>query len=180
MRRISLSTWGRGPFRSRTGVQFSAEKAAPQPLQLRLELADLLVGGILVAVSIWFYAAARRIEDVAADAIGPRGFPQALSILLGALSLTLVASAVRRLVIRQRVSTVSIRRPLPIFAALALTIGFPAVVSRLGHYPAMGLWLAAFLWLADCRRLVSIAACVGGFLAFTKIVFELGLKTPLH
>jgi hypothetical protein len=178
---MSFSMWGRAPFRSRGAeVQFSDEKAAARPLEVRLELADLLVGGVLLAVSIWFYAAARRIEDVTGDAVGPGGFPRALSILFGALSLALVAGALRRLAIRRRIGTITIHRPLQVLAAVALVIGFPAAVSQLGHYPAMGLWLAAFLWLADCRRPVSIAAYVGAFLAFTKIVFELGLKTPLH
>lgn len=155
-----------------------AAEGAPV-LRIRMEWADLAVGSALLAVALWFFVASFSLEDFSGTAIGSADFPRGVAALLAIGVATLLAMAGWRLVRHLRPHTISVRRPWRVAGGMAMLLVFPFAMSRLGYYPTMAVWLAAFFWLADYRRPVAIVACVAGFLAFTKVVFEYLLSTPI-
>lgn len=57
---------------------------------------DLALGAVLLAASALYYAMAAAIqESQLADAVGPQGLPKAYALLLGVLSLMVIARAAR-------------------------------------------------------------------------------------
>ena len=148
-------------------------------LRIRLEWADLAVGSALLAVAVWFLVQSFWLEDFSGTAIGSADFPRGVAALLALGVAVLLTSAGWRLARHLRTHTISVRRPWRVAGGMAMLLVFPFAMSRLGYYPTMAVWLAAFFWLADYRRPVAIVACVAGFLAFTKIVFEYLLSTPI-
>lgn len=156
---------------------------APLPparvLRLSIASADLLIGAALLAMAAWFGVIAYRMNDYSGPNIGPADFPGALAVLLGVGAVALLGGAVLRLAQRRATHAISIRRPQLVLLGMALFVAFPALMTLLGYYPAMALWLAAFLWLSGSRSILAIAAFVAGFLVFTKLVFEMILGTPL-
>lgn len=148
-------------------------------MRIGLEWADLAVGSALLAVAVWFLVQSFWLEDFSGTAIGSADFPRGVAALLALGVAVLLTSAGWRLAHHIREHTITVRRPLRVAAGMVLLLIFPFAMSRLGYYPTMAVWLAAFFWLADYRRPVAILACVAGFLAFTKIVFEYLLSTPI-
>jgi hypothetical protein len=148
-------------------------------MRIRLEWADLAVGSALLALALWFLVQSFWLEDYSGTAIGSADFPRGVAALLALGVAVLLGTAGWRLAHRLRGHTITVRRPLRVAAGMALLLVFPFAMSRLGYYPTMAVWLAAFFWLADYRRPLAILACVAGFLAFTKIVFEYLLSTPI-
>lgn len=162
------------------------EPEAPKPdlppapiLTINLEVGDIVVGLGLLAVAAWFIIQSLAIPADPGAAVGAADFPRGLAALLGAAALALVGLAVRRLAAGRPGHATSIRRPLRVVVGAVLLAAFPAMMTSLGYYPAMAIFLSAFLYLADCRKPLWILANVAGFLAFTKIVFEMILLTPL-
>ncbi len=148
-------------------------------LRIRLAWADLAGGAALLAVALWFLVQSFRLEDYSGTAIGSADFPRGVAALLALGVAILLGTAGWRLAHHLREHTIAVRRPLRVAAGMLLLLVFPFAMSRLGYYPTMAVWLAAFFWLADYRRPVAVVACVAGFLAFTKIVFEYLLSTPI-
>jgi hypothetical protein len=148
-------------------------------MRIRLEWADLAVGSALLAVAVWFLVQSLSLEDFSGTAIGSADFPRGVAALLAFGVAVLLASAGWRLAHHLRAHEITVRRPWRVVAGMAMLLAFPFAMSRLGYYPTMAVWLAAFFWLADYRRPVAVIACVAGFLAFTKIVFEYLLSTPI-
>lgn len=148
-------------------------------LRIRMEWADVAVGAALLAVAVWFLVQSFSLEDFSGTAIGSADFPRGVALLLAIGVGILLAMAGWRLVRHRRAHTITVRRPWRVAGGMAMLLAFPFAMSRLGYYPTMAVWLAVFFWLADYRRPVAIVACVAGFLAFTKIVFEYLLSTPI-
>ncbi len=152
---------------------------ASRPLVIRLELLEILIGAAICGVAAWFWIAAAAIEDEDGPGIGPTAFPRGLALCLGAAALVLVGRAVLRIASR-RFDPVSVTgRPLSVLAGIALIVVFPALMTRLGYYPAMGLLIPSLLWVAGYRKPLGFVLYTVGFLAFTKVVFGLILKVPL-
>lgn len=145
---------------------------------IRGEVGDIVAGATLASLAAWFLIQARAIPSEG-DAIGATTFPNGLAVMLGLAALGLVAAAIWRLARGQHEEDIVIRRPLTVFIGAVLLGAFPAAMERVGYYPVMAVFLAIFLWIADCRRPVVIAGLVVGFLLFTKVVFEMILLTPL-
>jgi hypothetical protein len=66
-----------------------------------------------------------------------------------------------------------------VLLGIVLLIAFPFMMDAFGYYIAMAIFLSAFLYVANRRNPIAIALYVGGFLLFTKLVFEMMLGTPL-
>lgn len=145
-----------------------------------MEVGDIIVGLALLGVAAWFWIGAGSIPDYSATSIGSGDFPRGLATLLGLFCAVMVGAAVLRLVRRQPDGHwITVARPVYVVIGAGLLLAFPALMEAFGYYPAMGVWLAAFLWIAGCRRPLEIVIYVVSFLAFTKIVFEIVLGTPI-
>lgn len=155
------------------------DEGAGRPLVLRLETLEILVGAALVGVAAWFWIGAGDIEEEGGPGIGPTAFPKGLALCLGAAALVLVGRAAMRLASRRFGPESVTGRPLYVLAGIALVVAFPAVMTRFGYYPAMGLLIPSLLWVAGYRKPLGFVLYTAGFLAFTKLVFGLILKIPL-
>ena len=157
----------------------TAERSGQSVLEIRLELGDILAALALLVVAglFWFFGAS---IDVGYDyGIGAADFPRGLSLLLAVASGCLLTNAVVRLVSGAGHHTICIGRPARVIAGMVLMLAFAPLMSRIGYYPAMAVFLAAMLWIADCRRPLHVVAYVAGFLLFSKVVFEMILSIPL-
>lgn len=146
---------------------------------IRRDYGDLFVGSGLLAIAIWFFVTAGGIDDYSGDAIGAADFPRGIALLLGIGALFIIAGAVRRLASGSERHLVVVRRYGHVAIGMLLFLSFPALMQAVGYYWAMAPWLAAFLVLAGERRPLRVIAYVGGFLLFTKVIFETILGTPL-
>lgn len=159
-----------------------AHQAALPPareITVRSEFGDIVAGLGLAAVAGWFLKEAIVLPDYSGTAIGAADFPKGLAFLLLLAVLVLIGSAVRRLLTGRQGEPSTIRRPLRVAIGMLLLVAFPFMMEHVGYYIAMGIFLAAFLYLADVTRPLLLISCVVGFLLFTKIVFEMFLQTPL-
>lgn len=148
-------------------------------LTVRHEWGDILVGLALVAMAVWFFVTAGNLEDFSGTAIGAADFPRGLAVLLGLGVLVIMVGAVRRLASEASPRFIVVRRYGHVAAGMVLLVAFPALMDAFGYYLAMTGWLAAFLVLTGIRHPIHVAAYVGGFLLFSKVVFEMLLGTPL-
>ena len=157
---------------------------APSPVAgrpvavLSAHVVDLVEGGLLLGLAAWFWVAAGDIDTDTGGIVSPASFPRGLAALLGTAALLLVVQALWRMAARDQ-RTVRVAEPFRVVGAIGLTVAFPVLMSLLGYYPAMGAWLVATLWVLGYRKPFGIALYAGGFLAFTKVVFEIILKTPV-
>ncbi len=148
-------------------------------ITIRSELGDIVAGLGLAGIAAWFMVEAIRLPDYSGTAIGAADFPKGLAFLLLLGALGLVGGAVLRLATGHAGESSTIRRPLHVLIGALLLIAFPLMMSYAGYYIAMGIFLTAFLYLADINRPLLVGGCVAGFLLFTKIIFEMILQTPL-
>lgn len=148
-------------------------------ITIRSEFGDIVAGLALAGLAGWFLKEAIVLPDYSGTAIGAADFPKGLAFLLLLAVLALVGAAVRRLMTGRHGESTTIRRPLRVLIGILLLVAFPFMMEHVGYYVAMGIFLAAFLYLADATRPLLLIGCVAGFLLFTKIVFEMFLQTPL-
>ena len=141
---------------------------------------DVAAGAAFFGLAAWLWHGAADIEFVSSNGVGPAFFPRAVAILLAAGSVLLVLQglAPRWFGIRAE-KTIQVQRPGSVLAAIVIVIVYASLLRPLTYYPATALLLPCMLWAAGLRRPVAIAACTIGFLAFTKILFETVLGTPL-
>lgn len=147
--------------------------------EMRLEFGDILAAIALLAVAGVFWFLGAGIDDGNDYGIGAADFPRGLALLLGIAAATLFANAIARLARGTTHHLITIGRPARVIAGMVLMAAFAPLMSRIGYYPTMALFLAAMLWIADCRRPVHVVAYVAGFLVFSKVVFETILSIPL-
>ena len=148
---------------------------------------DLALGAVLLAASALYYAMAAAIqESQLADAVGPQGLPKAYALLLGVLSLMVIARALRGP--RggtvpaggdgpdARVGTVDRR----VAGMLALGVVYVAVVPWAGYMLSLaGLMVGTACYQAGGvawrRVFVGVAGAVSLWLVF---VLLLGIPQP--
>ncbi|MGB3416704.1 MAG: tripartite tricarboxylate transporter TctB family protein [Mesorhizobium sp.] len=148
-------------------------------LSLSLEISDIAVGLALATLAGWFFFQASILPDFSGTAIGAADFPKGLAALLGLTSVIFAGAGVRRIVSGRLGERVSVRQPMRVLLGIVLLIAFPFMMDAFGYYIAMAIFLSAFLYVANRRNPIAIALYVGGFLLFTKLVFEMMLGTPL-
>lgn len=148
------------------------------PFECRMEIGDLVAGAALFAFAGLFWVLGGEIDN-GGFGVGAADFPRGIALLLGVASLILFANAVLRLARGDTQEMLCIGRPARVAVGMALLIAFPPAMSHIGYYPAMALFMAALLWVADCRSPLRIVAYVAGFLVFSKVVFEMILSIPL-
>jgi hypothetical protein len=156
-----------------------ADPTAPA-IEISANKLDAASGAALFALAAWLWHGAADIEVASTSGVGPAFFPRAVAILLAGGSLLLILQALApRLFGIQPDRMVQVQRPGSVLAAIAIVIVYAALLGRLTYYPATAMLLPCLLWAAGLRRPFAIVACTFGFLAFTKILFETVLGTPL-
>lgn len=168
------------------GNDGSAEADRPDPaagprsgtLRLRASLLDVAGGLLFLTMAVWLWLGAAHIDESSEGLIGPAGFPRGIAILLGGSALLMLLQGLNAVRSRQS-AQVTVDRPLSVLAAMVLVIIYPILITELGYYVATGLWLLPFLWIAGCRKPITIVLSAGGFLVFTKVLFQMVLGIPL-
>jgi hypothetical protein len=148
-------------------------------LSLSLEISDIAVGLALAALAGWFFFQASILPDFSGTAIGAADFPRGMAALLGLTSVIFAGAGVRRIMYGRLEERVTVRQPMRVLLGMVLLIAFPLMMDAFGYYIAMAIFLSAFLYVANRRNPIAIVLYVGGFLLFTKLVFEMLLGTPL-
>lgn len=158
-----------------------AEKGLPPAptLTVRHEWGDLVVGLAILGVAVWFFVTSTSLDDYSGEGIGAADFPKGIAALLGIGVLVICLSAVRRLASGGDGGMIRVRRYGHVAGGIVLLAAFPMLMTSVGYYVAMAVWLAAFLVLCGVRHPIHVVAYVAGFLLFTKVVFEMLLGTPL-
>ena len=154
--------------------------ASPRFLALPMPVLDIVIGGLLTAFAAWLWIGAGAIERSGRGLTGPAGFPRGVALILGAVSLVMAARGAFELRTGRGVETVKVAQPVAVFVAMVLVIVYPLLLGYFGYYIVTGPWLVALLLVTGNRNPVTILLCAGGFLLFTRLVFEklMGIALP--
>ena len=147
---------------------------------------DFVLGGILLALSGTYYALAAAIPDSQlSDAVGPGGLPRAYALLLGVLSLLLMARAWTGRVRLRPISGVARAETVPYAAArvggmLAIGVVYVAVVAWVGYVVALA---GVIIGTACCQgrrldRRVLLVGAGGAGVLWLLFVRLLGIPQP--
>lgn len=149
-------------------------------LQIPGGAADVLYGLALATAAVLLFIVALSFDDVDHTGIGPATFPKGLTILLGITGLILAGRGIAGLLGMVDAQAIVIGRPLAVLAGIALVGAFPAMMTLLGYYVAIALWLPVFLLIAGYRKIVGIVLTTAGFMAIARVAFELmlGVRLP--
>ena len=136
---------------------------------------DVAVGGVFVAIGLFFLVGALSLDIGTAFKMGPGYFPLILSGLLIALGVILAIPA--GMAVSEPMGTIPWRGLVLILAALVF---FGATVRGLGLVTALA--VAVFITTFASRRMTwPMAAIVTlGLMAFCVAVFSYGLGLPLR
>jgi len=155
---------------------------------------DLAFGGATLALSVGYYWMAAAIpRSLLADAVGPQGLPRVYAVLLGLLSLVLIANALRK-------RTPAPRAPdpgAPVSGLRPSTVRPPASLWRVAGMLAIGVayilvapWLGYPLSIAavilattyyqggSVNRHVAVVALSGGILFWLLFVVLMRVEQP--
>ncbi len=153
---------------------------------------DLALGGATLAIAVAYYLLAAQIpESQLADAVGPQGLPRVYAYILGALSLALIASALRDSNLRVRDSkkqqpSPESRAPSPVsrilrpLGVIAIGVIYILVVPTLGYIVSLAALLAATTYYQGGgfdRRVVMVSVS-GALLFWGLFVALLGIQHP--
>jgi hypothetical protein len=159
--------------------EYDADLTAPV-IEISERKLDVVAGAALLALAAWLWHGASDIDVTSSGGVGPAFFPRAVAVLMAGSSLLLVLQGLAPKLLGGRPDkTIGVQRPGSVLAAMVIVIIYASLLGRLTYYPATALFLPSLLWAAGVRRSIVIVACTIGFLAFTKILFETVLGTPL-
>ena len=148
---------------------------------------DLAFGGTTLAVSAGYYWMAVAIpRSQLADAVGPQGLPRTYAVLLGVLSLALIARSLRR---RAQASTDSDSRPSvlrpssPLWRVagmLAIGVVYIVVAPWLGYLLSIAALILATTYYQGgaINRQVAVVALSGGILFWLLFVVLMRVQQP--
>ena len=147
-----------------------------------MKKANVATGVFFLALSIFAYTQAQSmVGKIMTDELGPGFWPEALSLVMGLLSLVLIAEG---LFGKQADSdeapiafgTEGFHRVLKLFAVL---IVFCAILYFLGIYIGILFMMPLCMWLHGERNKKILAGITVGSCLFIYLVFELALRVPL-
>jgi hypothetical protein len=149
-------------------------------LAVRSEVIDLVVGIGLVVLAAAFWLGAAQFDETDTTGIGAATFPRGIAVLLGVAAVLLAARACAALSGRLPTGIKITERPGHVAAGMGLVILFPVLMTNLGFYIGSALWMPALFIVAGYRKPLRIVMLTAGFLAFTKVAFEmtLGVRLP--
>jgi putative tricarboxylic transport membrane protein len=141
---------------------------------------ETAVGIFMLAVASWFWFDSYSIETRAPSSLsGPVAFPRGVAAMLAVCSVLFAWRSVAARLRTGQSRAIPVERPLPVLVSMVLVVLYPLLLEWLGYYVATGVWLPVLLWVSGYRRPIGIALVSAGFLAFTKVVFQQMLGTPL-
>jgi len=146
---------------------------------------DLVFGGACLALAAGYYLMASTIpESLLADAVGPQGLPKTYAVVLGGLSLILIARSLRGSMRSHRNAPPG-PFPLPpaVFrAAGMILIGviYIVVVSWLGYVLSLAALIMATTYYqgGGLNRRVAAVAVSGALFFWLLFVILLGIPHP--
>jgi Tripartite tricarboxylate transporter TctB family len=161
------------------GAEAVADATAAHPtVRISSAVLDIAVALFFLAVAAWFFVGAADLPPSERAWVGPATFPQAIAILLALCALVLGAGGLNRL--RTLTATwTTVDHPAAVGVAIAALVLFPVTMEYLGYYIATAALLVVMLIIGRVRGWLLCAATVLGFLAFTKLVFEMLLNVRL-
>lgn len=148
-------------------------------IAIRSETADLVAASILILGSIWYIIQAMGFPTRGSAWVQASTFPIGIGILAILTAIVLGLLAIRRIRTRQRLEVVAIHKPLIVLFGLICTLVYALVLNGLGFYLTSAIFTMVFGYVAGIRKLWALFALTLGFLAFTKLIFEMTLGTPL-
>ncbi|WP_165789502.1 tripartite tricarboxylate transporter TctB family protein [Billgrantia endophytica] len=148
-------------------------------IALRSETADLIAASILILGSSWYIIQAMGFPTRGSAWVQAHTFPIGIGILAILSAIALGFFAIRRILTRQRLEVIEIHKPLIVFFGLVCTLAYAMVLNWLGFYLTSAIFTMVFGYVAGIRKLWALFALTLGFLAFTKLIFEMTLGTPL-
>ena len=141
---------------------------------------ETAVGVFMLAVASWFWIDSYSIETRAPGSLsGPVAFPRGVAAMLAICSVLFIWRSVVARIRMGHSREIPVERPASVFLSMVLVVVYPLLLEWLGYYVATGVWLPVLLWVSGYRRPLGIALVSLGFLAFTKVVFQQALGTPL-
>jgi len=148
-------------------------------IAIRAALLDVIGGAVMAVFALGVWIGANYIENANTGLKGPGSFPRGVALIFGAVSLLMAARGAKSLRDDIDHENVIIARPLPVLATMLLVIVYPMLLGYFGYYSATGPWLILLLYACGYRKLLPMFAITVGFLAFTKLVFEMSMGIPL-
>lgn len=148
---------------------------------------DLIGGLLMLAFSVAYYLQSLNIRrSTMADEVGAHGVPQVFAVMLGVLSLILVAQALFArfrgadlLVMTVEERALLKRSVLRMLGMLAIGVGYLIVVPYLGYALSIGLLLAATtVYQGVSLTWRVVASSVGGAVVLW-VIFVVLLDIPL-
>ena len=148
---------------------------------------DLAFGGTTLALSAGYYWMATAIpRSQLADAVGPQGLPRTYAVLLGVLSLALIARSLRARVQASKVSdsrspVTASRSPLwRVAGMLAIGVVYIVVAPWLGYLLSIAALILATTYYQGgaINRQVAVVALSGGILFWLLFVELMRVQQP--
>lgn len=159
-----------------TGAREGAGRRAPS----LLHKTDLLLAGVIFAVSAFLWYATTTFEEVPLllqQGIAPSFFPRLVLGVIVALTLLLPFEHIAQARKGQSLDKDRARRIKTItYLTAAFLLGLLIIMPYLGTFPTMILSCAAFPLLWGERRYLAIAAYAVVFPVLVSILFVIGLK----
>lgn len=162
-----------------TGERDEPPRAGSGGLVLGGGLVDLGAGLVLAAAGAGLFVVARSFDEVDNTGVGPATFPKGIAVLVVMTALMLAGRGAVSLTSTSAAVPVHIGRPLSVVVAMALVAAFPLMMTSLGYYLAMALWMPVLLVVSGYRQPIGIMLTTAGFMAFAKVAFELALSVRL-
>lgn len=147
-----------------------------------MKKANVMTGVVFLALSVFAYMQAQKmVGKIMTDALGPGFWPKVLGLVMGVLSLALIAEG---LFDKQAegekapiaFGTEGFHRVLKLFAVL---IVFGAILYFLGIYVGILFMMPLCMWLHGERNKKILVGLAVGSCLFIYLVFGLALRVPL-
>ena len=147
-----------------------------------MKKANVITGVVFLALSIFAYMQAQKmVGKIMTDALGPGFWPKVLGLVMGVLSLALIAEGLFGKQAEGEKAPIAFgtegfHRVLKLFVVL---IVFGAILYFLGIYVGILFMMPLCMWLHGERNKKILVGLTGGSCLFIYLVFGLALRVPL-
>lgn len=163
-----------------TPSETSTDSSVPEKFyKIRSETADIGLALVLISASIWYIWTASNFPTRGSSWVQASTFPTGIGYLTIISCLALILFALIRIIRNQPLKVITIGHPWRVVIGMICTLIYPSILPALGFYVTSALFTGVFGYVAGIRKIIPLLAVTLGFLAFTKIVFEQILGTPL-
>ena len=147
-----------------------------------MKKANVMTGVVFLALSVFAYMQAQKmVGKIMTDALGPGFWPKVLGLVMGVLSLALIAEGLFGKQAEGEKAPIAFgtegfHRVLKLFAVL---IVFGAILYFLGIYVGILFMMPLCMWLHGERNKKILVGLAVGSCLFIYLVFGLALRVPL-